>query len=69
VTYYLNNITAVKEDERLKKLGIPKIHLEFESNSQEFLRFNEANLVLEEVQLIEIREKTNRTKVEPRRKN
>lgn len=66
MTYYLNNITAFKENEKYKDLGVPKIHLEFEVDSADFLVFEEAEAWLNETQIVEVAEEK---KVEKKKKN
>lgn len=54
MTYLLNNITHLKSDEQYKHLGVPKIHLEFEITSDEFLTFEVAELWLSEIKVFDV---------------
>ena len=57
ITYYLNNISAVKEHPKYKTLGTPKIHLEFDLSSHDFLVFEAADIVLNETIIVEVEDK------------
>lgn len=54
MTYFLNNITGLKTNELYKDLGVPKIHLEFEISSDEFLIFEVAELWLNETKVFDV---------------
>jgi hypothetical protein len=60
ITYYLNNITSLKENPKYKDLGTPKIHLEFELSSADFLTFEAAEMYLTEEKWVEVEEKLSK---------
>ena len=54
MTYMLNNISDLKTNENYSSLGVPKIHLEFDISSNEFLTFEVAEIWLNETKVIEV---------------
>jgi hypothetical protein len=58
ITYFLNNITALKENEKYKNLCVPRINLEFDLSSADFLTFEAAELILNETQIVEVEDRT-----------
>lgn len=60
LTYYLNNITSLKENPKYKDLGVPKIHLEFELSSANFVTFEAAEIYFTEEKWVEVEEKVSK---------
>lgn len=54
MTYTLNNISDLKTNENYSSLGVPKIHLEFDISSNEFLTFEVAEIWLNETKVMEV---------------